>query len=1046
MMDQKQWANAKKILADAMERDPAQREAFVKDACRGDAGLCDAVIEWLSTADGPTGFLDPPLEGVGHHLMASSTGESEIGQLVGPYRLSEVIATGGMGTVFRAVRADEEYETQVAIKLIKPGMGSTEVIRRFRQERQTLAALGHPNIARLLDGGVASDGAPYLVMEYIEGVPIDEFCDTHDISIAGRLELFGLVCSAVQAAHQRLVVHRDLKPNNILVADDGTPKLLDFGIAKLLEPNSGETADPTVTAFRLMTPQYASPEQIRGEAVTTASDVYALGVILYELLAGHRPYEIKETHRAEAERIICEVDPDTPSTAVARTREVTLADGTTGTISPEIIGTRRGTKPEKLRRLLQGDLDTIVLTAMHKDPARRYASAERLAADIDRYFRGLPVYARRDTFRYRAGKFLRRNKAATVASTLAVHALIAGTVGTSVGMMRAQTALAQSRKDTERARIEARKAERINEFLQNMLTSANPAKSGMEVTVREVVDAAAVALASELVEEPEVQAVFNNSISEVYFAIGLYEKAKRHAQVSLRLFRSVYDDESLQVATALSVLGGVEDALGDLQKAELLHRESLKLRRRLFGENHLEYAVGLNNLACLLEDTNRYAEAEFLHRKALALRRSLLPDEDIAVLKSLQNLAVTLERKGDYAAAGPLYQESLRVLRRTQRGYSPDLVSAISNVAGYRESTGDFPGAEELYREALELDKQALGEVHPDLATSLNNLAFVLHKQGKLDEAEELYREAMMMRKSALGDRHGLVASSMNNLASILEARGDVSAAERLHRQALAIRKEAFGPNSSNVADSLNNLAALFLRRMEYPEAERTFLGALAAYRVSLGDDHLSVARTLNNLGIVYWREDKPASSERCFRESISISRNAHPGGRELLATTLRQLGETLLEQGRAAEAENPLTESLAMWRKILSDMHWGIKNSESVLGGCLTELGRYREAEQLVIRGYTGLRRQKGEAHGMTLSALRRAISLYESWGKSEQAAEYRAKLPAKRVESQTAAKESAQPASTLKKPPSAADSPGAASDQTDDTEDPGDGNGHRP
>jgi serine/threonine protein kinase len=486
------WRQIDDLFQSALDRPPEERNAFLDSACQDDAEL-RREVESLLAFEGSSGLTSPAFEEAMAALGARKSHAHE-GRPIGPYRVLREIGQGGMGSVYLAARADEAFEKLVAIKVVRVGLGGVDFIERFRKERQILATLDHPNITRLLDGGTTDDGLPYFVMEHIEGQPIDHYCDQRKLNITERLKCFQGVCAAVTYAHRNLIVHRDIKPANVLVTKDGVPRLLDFGIAKLLDSGSS-VGEQTVT--RALTPEYASPEQVRGESITTASDVYSLGVLLYRLMTGRRPYRQPIDSSAGLERAILSDEPERPSVAAMR-----LDETEAGTNAASISEVREGT-PEKLRRRLQDDVDNIVLMALRKEPQRRYASAEQLSEDIRRHLASLPVLARPDTRCYRTAKFLKRNKAWVAMAAATALSLVAGT-----GATLWQNHLARQQRD--RARLEQAKAERIKTFLQETLTfaspsfnSLNPAKN-KDAKISEAMDYAVSRSETELANQPEV--------------------------------------------------------------------------------------------------------------------------------------------------------------------------------------------------------------------------------------------------------------------------------------------------------------------------------------------------------------------------------------------------------------------------------------------------------------------------------------------------------------------------------------------------------------
>ena len=561
-----------------------------------------------------------------------------------------------MGTVYLAVRDDDQYEKQVAIKLVRRGMDTDFIVDRFRHERQILASLDHTNIARLLDGGTTEDGLPYFVMEYIEGSPINQYCDDRRLSTVERVKLFRTVCSAVQYAHQNLVVHRDIKPSNIIVTPEGVAKLLDFGIAKLLALDAvGQAQAATVTMMRPMTPDYASPEQVRGRAITTAADIYSLGVLLYELLTGRRPYRVKTFTPQEIEQVICEQEPEKPSTAIDRGEA----------------------QNEKTRRRLRGDLDNIVLMAMRKEPERRYASVEQFSDDLRRHLEGLPVRARKDTLAYRAEKFVRRHKVGVAMAALML-ALVVGAIVIVLG-------------ESRRAARERDKAERVSAFLVNIFKVSDPDEArGKTVTAREILDKGAERIEVELKDQPEVQATLMNTVGLVYRGLGLYEEAGVLIEKSLIIRRELHGGEHVEVAKSLNDLGWIYIEKQKPAEAEPLLREALDMRRRLLGD-HPDVAQSMNFLGFALFDKGDDDTAERLFRESLAMRRRFL-GEHMDVAQSLNNLGLTLHDKGDYDGAEPLFEEAIAIDRKLIYGDHPTVATHLNNLALLKLNKNDYSG------------------------------------------------------------------------------------------------------------------------------------------------------------------------------------------------------------------------------------------------------------------------------------------------------------------------------------------------------------------
>jgi eukaryotic-like serine/threonine-protein kinase len=922
----------------ALAQDPAERASFLASACPDDPGLRAEIESLLLHADG-TNPLRSALERAMGDASAALAG---VGERVGAYRLVAEVAMGGMGAVYRAVRDDDEYRKEVAVKLLRGGLWSADLLARFRAERQILAHLEHPFIARLLDGGTTAHGLPYLVMEYVEGQPITTFCHQGQLPIAERLRLFVAVCEAVQYAHQNLVVHRDLKPANILVTAAGAPKLLDFGIAKLLGPAAAEDAGTmavTRTHVRLMTPEYASPEQARGEAVTTLSDVYSLGVLLYELLTSRRPHRFDGVAPEEIDRRLREEEPLRPSAAVA---------------------------PGPARKLLAGDLDTIVLKALHKEPARRYPSAQGLADDLDRFLSGRPVLARPDTLRYRAAKLVRR-RPGTMAAGAAVAALV---VGFALTMTVQAARLARERNKAREAEQHARQ---VAGFLTEIFGVSDPAASrGHAVTAREVLDAGARRIRSQLQDQPLVKAALLQTMGNVYRNLGLPREGLPLIDESLELRRRALGEESPETATSLNDAAEVRRELSDYAAAEPLHRRALDLRLRLLGPNHEAVGESLNNLGLTLQGNDHLAEAEDLYRRALAVRRRALGERHPDVAVTLSNLGQVVNARGDLEEAERLKREVLRLRRDVLGPDHPHTLNSMHTLATTLSMRVKRKEAEPLFRETLALRLRVLGADHPDTTTTLNNLAFLLQDEGRLPEAEDLYRRGLEVRRRVLGADHLDVAVSLNNLATVLEARGDLGAAEALYRESLAIRRGRLGDDSLVVARARHNLGRVLAAQGHFAEGEALLRRVLELRRRQLGPDHLDVAGSLATLAAAARGRRDWAAAERLYREALALRRPRLGPRHPEVADTLAALALVLVGRGRTAEAEPVAREAQQALGENTAD-------TDPVRGRVLIALGLARwaagqaaEGEALVREGRAVLAAGLGPANPAVREAER--------------------------------------------------------------------------
>jgi serine/threonine protein kinase len=725
---------------------------------------------------------------------------------IGPYRVLRTLGVGGMGEVFLAERADAEFEQQVAIKIV---YGGTRGVRsRLKIERQILAQLDHPNIAHLLDGGSLPDGTAYIVMEFVDGVPIDLYCDTNRLDVAARLRLFQTVCAAVHYAHQNLIVHRDLKPSNILVTTAGVPKLLDFGIAKLLDERQAgpHTLAVTHADIRIMTPDHASPEQVRGQAITTASDVYVLGVLLYKLLTGASPFVIPSMRLTDIERAICENEPTLPSNSIV----------TVDTQEAVATADARAASTRRLQRILRGDLDNIVLMAMRKEPERRYGSAQQMAGDIQRYLDGRPVIAHRDTMSYRTSKFVRRHWLPVTAVAGAVFLILAFATTTYIQSLRIAAERDRVAEQREHAERERARAEEISGFLVNLFKLSDPEENrGNQVTARELLDSGAKRLQAELKDQPETKAALLATVGSVYDSLGQYQDALPMLQESLQLQRQ--SDDRSRISTLLE-LGQARIGAGDLPGAESSLQAAVQLAMKSSGANSVESGHALWALGMLRTQQSRYADAKDLYSRSLAaLQSSGAAQTDIAAV--LDDLATVYTRDLQWPLAKATYERSLEIDRRVLGDDHPRVAIRLDNLAIVAQNMGDLALAERLYKESLRLQERIFGARHPETAAVKGNFGMLLQREGRLAEAEPLLRSALEVELLLDGPDNYNVGYARVSLAILLHDQGNLAAAESEFRQALAIYDKSLPADHQYRAAALMHFARLLVDRGKPEEA-----------------------------------------------------------------------------------------------------------------------------------------------------------------------------------------------------------------------------------
>jgi serine/threonine-protein kinase len=847
MNSREKTLRAADIVKSSLERTGEELDSFLEQACASDAEIraeVDSLLKFQAQGDR---FIEPGALNLAAEALArdsSLPGD----QVIGDYKILSRIGAGGMGDVYLA--EDLQFQRKVALKLVRAALSTDDIVTRFRHEEQILASLNDPNIAHLYGGGVTSNGIPFFVMEYVEGLRIDEYCQRHDLSTAARLGLFRKVCSAVHYAHQHLVIHRDLKPSNILVTEVGEPKLLDFGIAKLLK---AEDSTPAVTLAGVMTPDYASPEQVRGDAITTASDVYSLGVIFYELLTGHSPYHVKTRSQGEIARAITEQEPERPSTSITKNA------------SPN--------PQSKIQNLkyLKGDLDNIALMALRKDPARRYQSVGQFSADIQRHLDGLPVLARKDTFTYRASKFVARNKVAVTASVMVLLAIIAGLV---VAIWQGQNA----RRQRDVAQHERVKAERINEFLQRMLSFSNqsvdsvsPVAQKKDVTVNAMLDQITPQVEIELADQPDVRAKILHTIGSAYASQGQYDSAEKNLRAALETQRALYGEDNAEVAATSIELGVLymrqmklaeasrllERALAFNQKQEQTHSaqfSAMKLAQSLEGLAAVRFLQGdVNSAKALLTQALQIASSANLQ----ASQRSVL-----ASIKT--DLGTVLVALGDIEKGEPLLRESLALYRQISSQPRWEMGATLTALGMVAWSRNQIDEAMKFLIEGEQTYRQTLGENNSYLAGNLEQQAGVLLRKNDLPGAERKARNALaIVQELSLGNKI-LLVEPMWLLGNILTKAGQAREAEDFLRQALAIVSESEPRKLFATVTGLRiSLSECLVAQNRLPEAEEVALKAYTEAKSILGEKDTLVNRTSANLSKIYQAEGKSEAAEK---------------------------------------------------------------------------------------------------------------------------------------------------------------------------------------
>lgn len=892
---ERQWLRLAELLGRFLELEPAAAAAALEELEGEDAALRERLARALAAAraEESEGPLDrPAAERFGAFLTdpdefgADTAGALAPGAQLGAWRIEGELGHGGMGTVYAVSRADGQYEQRAALKLLRGAVDDAVSRERFRRERRILARLEHPSIARLLDGGVAPDGRPYLVLERVDGESITRWCDERRLGVEPRLRLFGAVLEAVEHAHRNLIVHRDLKPSNILVNSEGQVKLLDFGIAKLLDQDQ----ETELTRTRApLTPQYAAPEQITGEAVTTVTDVYALGLMLYELLAGVHPYRVKPDSAHAIERGIVAGSFPPPSSAAAR--------------AGEEVAARRGLTAARLARRLRGDLDAVVLRALAQEPARRYPSVAALRADLDAYLSGLPVSARRDSLAYRMGTFVRRHRIGVAAAAALALALVGALVATALALAASRERLA-----------EARRATAIKEFLVGLFAEIDPDQgTRSERTLADLLEAGERRLATELADQPRTRAELALTLGTIERNLGHYDRAEQLLSEARRLTAQAFGPASPEAGRVLLAWGDLHYWRDDYAEALAAHRQALEIFSAAGPRYRAELAEAHFNAGAALRMLGRFEEALAEEQRALALDREVHGAESLEVADDEDGLARLLHSAGRDAEALPFASHALTVRRAHLAADHPRIASALETKGLIEAALARYDEAIAALREALEIRRRAYGEEHPQVVESLNGLATALADAGRLSEALAVQRSAYDLAQRVFAGADASFAVHANNLAVLCYRLEDWACAEEGFRAALESWKRAHGPAHPSLASAVNNLGmtrlALGRPREALVDVEK---GLTIRLRV-FGESSAPVAQSLRNLGLVHLALGDLPAARQALDQSVELSRRVYPERHPRLAEALCARADLALAEGRPADAARDLEEAVAI-------------------------------------------------------------------------------------------------------------------------------------
>jgi len=850
-LNKEQLIKAKELLDEALKIDPAHREKFLDEKCGSDVELKKEILSLISSLKIKKDFLEEPL--TIDENSKDSLIDPYIGKQIGNYLIDGEAGVGGMGVVYSGTRNDKEFEHKVAIKILKYGISSEYLSSRFQIERQTLANLQHEYIANLLDGGRTDEGLPYLVMEFIDGIPVTEYCNQNNLNIDQRLELFQKVCSAVQYAHQNLVIHRDIKPGNILVNKSGTPKLLDFGIAKLIDEDLSENAEGlTKTGIWHLTPEYSSPEQIRGEKITTVSDIYSLGVLLYEILTGEQPYRITSSSPVAISKIIAEENVLKPSEKVKQTTELKTSEKNRINLIQN---------PEKISRQLQGDLDNIVLKVMHKDQGQRYSSVQEFKDDIDRYLKGLPVTARRDTITYRASKFVRRHKAG-----FAIFVIVNLIIIVSVAAIIYQGNIAATERDN--AKTELKKFEEVNNFLLDMLSSPDPSVDGKDVKVYDLLEKATKDADIKLKNYPKIKAAIKQTLGSTFIGLGEYKKAEALLLESLESDKKLFGINSEETAKCFHQLGLCYDWIGNYQLADSFYKAGINTYEKISDEPLKGLADNLNDFGSFLTNAGYYDSTIVMLKRALDIYAIYDEEKGQKEAVTINNLAVVMHNQNKVDEAEKYYLEARDILTNLYGVKRPEIATIYNNLAFIYLDNKKYEQSEEAFQKAYEIKVALLGKNHPNVGLAFTNLGMLYCIEEKYNEAEIPLHNAINLFLRTGATKDPLLAFAHYWLGRVYLESNQLTKSETEFRNSLRIREEIFPKDDHRIWSVKGELGVCLFKQKKNSEAEKLLTESLNFYLTGHTPDMKKITR-YTEYSAKFYKETGDTAKEKYYESEL---------------------------------------------------------------------------------------------------------------------------------------------------------------------------------